>query len=74
MKIVTPEYKTGLLAPKRRYPRFDFGVATDTDRDRLYRHRSGSSFERIQEKCSAAGRRVGVEHHCHSTHAGRDLF
>jgi len=44
---VSHEYKTGLLAPKRSHPSFDLGFAADMCRDRLYRQRSGSSFERI---------------------------
>jgi hypothetical protein len=53
------DYEAGLLAPKRSYHRFDFSIAADAGRDRLYRQQSGSGFERAQEKCSATGRRVG---------------
>jgi hypothetical protein len=63
-----------LLAPKRGYHRFDFSIAADTRRDRLHRQRSGSVFEWAQEICSATRRRVGVEHDCHPSDAGRNLF
>jgi hypothetical protein len=64
------DYEAGLVAPKRGYHRFDFSIVVDTGRDRLYRQRSGSGFERPQEICSATGRRVGVEHDCHPSDAG----
>ena len=66
------EDESGLLAPKRDYRRFDFNVTADTGHDRLYRRRSGSGFERAEEICSPAGRRVWVEHDCHaSSEVGR---
>src|SRR3984893_955451 len=40
------DYEAGLLAPKRSYHRFDFSIAADAGRDRLYRQQSGSGFER----------------------------
>src|SRR5215831_14802333 len=67
-------YEAGLLAPKRDYRRFDFGIITDRGRDRIYRQRPGGGFERPQEIFSTTGRGVRVEHDRHPSYARRDLF
>src|SRR5262249_61950910 len=64
-------YEAGLLAPKRDYRRFDFGIITDRGRDPIYRQRPGGGFERTQAIFSTTGRGLRLEHDRHPSDARR---